>query len=114
MFSQLENLKGKFIEVGKMISDPSVIADNKRYTALNKEYRELEKITTVYDKYTNILSNIASNKQILETENDEEFRDLAKADLVELENEKVRLEDELKMLIVPKEPEDERNVLLEI
>lgn len=97
-----------------MISDPSVIADNKRYTALNKEYRELEKITFVYDKYMNVLANIASNKKILETENDEEFRDLAKADLVELESEKIRLEDELKILIVPKEPEDERNVLLEI
>lgn len=114
MFSQLENLKGKFMEVGKMISDPSVIADNKRYAALNKEYKELGNIVRVYDVYTNILANIDNNKNILETEKDEEFRELAKGDLAELEIEKEQLENELKTLIVPKEPEDERNILLEI
>lgn len=97
-----------------MISDPAVIADNKRYAAFNKEYRELEKITTVYDKYTNVLANIDNNKNILETEKEEDFRELAKADLVELEVQKEKLEEELKILIVPKEPEDERNILLEV
>ncbi|HLP20604.1 MAG TPA: PCRF domain-containing protein, partial [Chitinophagales bacterium] len=114
MFSQLENIKGKFIEVGKTLSDPATMSDMKRFTQLNKEYRELEKVVKVYDEYRNVLANIDTNKQIIATESDEEFRDLAKNDLVQLEAQKQGMEDELKTLLVPKEPEDERNVLMEI
>jgi peptide chain release factor 1 len=114
MFEQIENLRGRFIELGKMISDPAIITDMKRYKQLNKEYRELENILAVYDKYKNVLSNIDNNKSILETEADEEFRELAKTDLVFQEEEKEKFEEELKALLVPKEPEDERNVMLEI
>lgn len=114
MFSQLENLKGKFIEVGKMLSDPATMADMKRFTQLNKEYKELEKVVKVYDAYRIVLGNIDTNKEIISTESDEEFRDMAKNDLAQLETEKEKLEDELKTLLVPKEPEDERNVFMEI
>ncbi len=114
MFQQLDNLKGRFIEVGKMLSDPATIADMKRFTQLNKEYRELEKVVKVYEQYQNVLGNINNNKNILETEKDEEFREMAKGDLVAQEEEKLKLEEELKQLLVPKEPEDERDVLIEI
>lgn len=114
MFTQLDNLKGKFVEIGKTLSDPATMADMKRFTQLNKEYRELEKIVKVYDEYCLVLSNIDNNKNILETEKDEEFREMAKGELSELEVRKTQIEDELKQLLVPKEPEDERNVLLEI
>jgi len=114
MFSQLDNIKGKFIELGKTLSDPATMSDMKRYTQLNKEYRELEKVVIAYDEYHLILGNIENNKNILETEKDEEFRDMAKSELVELEVAKEKQEFELKQLLVPKEPEDERNVLIEI
>jgi peptide chain release factor 1 len=114
MFSQLENIKGKFIEVGKTLSDPAAMSDMKRFTQLNKEYRELEKVVVLYDEYRSVLSNIDTNKEIISTESDEEFRDLAKNDLAELELQKEKLEADLRTLLVPKEPEDERNVLLEI
>lgn len=114
MFTQLENLKGRFIEVGKTLSDPATISDMKRFTQLNKEYRELETIVKVYDEYQNVLANIDNNKKILETEKDEEFREMAKGELDELDVRKTQIEEELKQLLVPKEPEDERNVLLEI
>jgi len=114
MFSQLENIKGKFIEVGKTLSDPTTMSDMKRFTQLNKEYRELEKVVKLYDEYRSVLSNIDTNKEIISTETDEEFRDLAKNDLAELELNKEKLEADLRSLLVPKEPEDERNVLLEI
>jgi peptide chain release factor 1 len=114
MFSQLENIKGKYIEVGKTLSDPAAMADMKRFAQLNKEYKELERIVKVYDRYTLVLGNIETNKQILNTESDEEFRELAKNDLSQLESEKEKIEDELRSLLVPKEPEDERDVLLEI
>ena len=114
MFSQLENIKGKFIEAGKTLSDPATMSDMKRFAQLNKEYRELEKVVLVYDAYRNVLSNIETNRQIISTESDEEFRDLAKNDLSVLETQKGNLEEDLKALLVPKEPEDERDVLLEI
>lgn len=114
MFAQLDNLKGRFEEVGKMLSDPATINDMKRFTQLNKEYRELEKVVKVYEAYKMVLGNIETNKQILNTESDEEFREMAKGDLVLQESEKEKIEDELKQLLVPKEPEDERDVLLEI
>lgn len=114
MFTQLENLKGRFIEVGKTLSDPATISDMKRFTQLNKEYRELETIVKAYDDYQNVLANIDNNKKILETEKDEEFREMAKGELDELDVRKTQIEEELKQLLVPKEPEDERNVLLEI
>ncbi len=114
MFAQFDNLKGRYVEVGKMISDPSIVSDMKRYKQLNKEYKELDTILKVYDNYQNVLANINNNKNILDTEKDEEFRDLAKADLLFLEEEKVKYEEELKSLLVPKEEEDERDILLEI
>lgn len=114
MFKQLENLKGRFEEIGKTLSDPSTVSDMKRFTQLNKEYRELGKVVEVYDAYKMVLGNIETNKQILNTESDEEFRDMAKGDLLAQEEAKERIEAELKQLLVPKEPEDERDVMIEI
>jgi peptide chain release factor 1 len=114
MFSQLENIKGKFIEVGKTLSDPATMSDMKRFAQLNKEYKELEKVVKLYDQLQLVLGNIETNKEIINTESDEEFRELAKNDLAQLELQKEKLEDDLRTLLVPKEPEDERDVLLEI
>ena len=114
MFSQLENIKGKYIEVGKALSDPAATSDMKRFAQLNKEYKELEKVVNIFEKYKLVLGNIDTNKQILNTESDEEFRELAKNDLAQLETEKEKHEAALRSLLVPKEPEDDRNVLLEI
>src|ERR1019366_10804288 len=114
MFSQLENIKGKFIEVGKTLSDPAATQDMKRFAQLNKEYRELEKVVNIYERYKLVLGNIDTNRQILNTESDEEFRELAKNDLAQLETDKEKIEDELRTLLVPKEPEDDRDILLEI
>jgi peptide chain release factor 1 len=114
MFDQIENLRGKFIETGKALSDPATMSDMKRFTQLNKEYKELGNLVAVYDKYKMVLANIENNKAILETEKDEEFREMAKGDLTLQEEEREKLETELKSLLVPKDPEDDRNVLLEI
>jgi peptide chain release factor 1 len=114
MFDQIENLRGKFIELGKALSDPATMADMKRYAQLNKEYKELANIVAVYDHYLLVLANIDNNKKILDTEKDEEFRDMAKADLIQQQAEQEKLEADLKSLLVPRDPEDERDVMLEI
>ncbi len=114
MFEKVELLRGRFTEVGKMLMDPGATSDMKRFAKLNKEYRELDNVVKVYDEYKLVMANIDSSKQVLENESDEDFRTMAKEELVSLDEQRLVLEERLKQLLIPKEPEDERNVLLEI
>jgi peptide chain release factor 1 len=90
------------------------MADMKRYVSLNKEYRDLEPIVVSYDKYKNILSNIASSKKLLASEKDDEMRDMAKLEIESLEEKQEELEMEIKLLLVPADPQDNKNAVLEI
>ncbi|MDX9854146.1 MAG: peptide chain release factor 1 [Tenuifilaceae bacterium] len=111
---RLEGLRHKFEEIGQQITDPAVMADMKKFVALNKEYRELEPIVEAYDKYKNILSNINSSKEILVTEKDDEMREMAKMEIDTLEDEQTALEEEIKLLLIPADPQDGKNAVLEI
>lgn len=101
-------------EVAKMIVDPEVISDNKKYAQLSKEYKDLEEIDEAYGRYKNVLDNIDSSKEILRDEKDEEFREMAKQELQSLEKEQESLQEKVKFLLVPKDPEDSKNAILEI
>jgi peptide chain release factor 1 len=90
------------------------MADMKKYVSLNKEYRDLEPIVEAYDKYKNILSNIQSSKLLLNTEKDEEMREMAKMEIESLEEEQEQLETAIKLLLVPADPQDSKNAVLEI
>ena len=114
MIEKLELIRERFNEVGKMIVDPDIIADMKRYVRLNKEYKDLEKIVREFEKYEDVLSNIKTNKEIISTESDPDFKMMAEDDLGELEVRKVELEESLKKLLIPKEPEDSKNCVMEI
>jgi len=114
ILDKLEGIKLRFEEVGQLITDPAIISDMKRYVKLNKEYKDLEPIVEAYYKYKNILSNIKSAKEILATEKDEEMREMAKMELEELEEQVEPLESEIKLLLLPKDPEDDKNAILEI
>lgn len=114
ILEKLEGVKLRFEEVGQLITDPEVISDMKRYVKLNKEYKDLEPLVEAYEKYKNILSNIKDAKEILATEKDEEMRDMAKMELDELEGQVEPLEEEIKILLLPKDPEDDKNAILEI
>ncbi|MEE4198854.1 MAG: peptide chain release factor 1 [Bacteroidales bacterium] len=114
ILDKLEGIKLRFDEVGQLITDPDIIADMKRYVKLNKEYRDLEPIVEAYGDYKNILSNIQTAKDILATEKDEEMREMAKMELAELEEKIDPLEEKIKLLLLPKDPEDEKNAILEI
>lgn len=113
MIEKLELIKERFGEVSKMIVDPEVIADMKRYVKLNKEYKSLGKIVEEYDKYQEVIENISNNKEIIATEDDPEFKQMAEEDLKELEPRKAELEENLKQLLIPKDPEDEKNCVME-
>ena len=114
MLDKLHAIKERWEEVGKMIVDPEVISDMKRYVKLNKEYKDLEVIVKAYEEYANVLENITSSKEILANEKDEDFREMAKAELDELGTRKTELEEEIKILMIPKEPEDAKNAVVEI
>ena len=114
LLQKLEFIKDRWQEVGKLIVDPEVINDMKRYIKLNKEYKDLEPLATAHDNYKNTLENIASSKDILDNEKDEEFRDMAKIELDELQDTKERIEEEIKFLLIPKDLEDAKNAVVEI
>jgi peptide chain release factor 1 len=114
MLDKLESIKVRFDQVQDMLSQPDVVGDMKRFTQLNKEYKELQKIVDKYYEYRNLVGNIDNNKQLLSTEKDEEMREMAKAELDEMMPLVEPMEQEIRMLLVPKDPEDEKNVVLEI
>lgn len=114
MIDKLEAIKSRFNEVGQKLIEPDAMADMKKYSRLSKEYKDLEKIVTKYDAYKKILDNIKSAKSLLETEKDPEFREMAKSELDELYPQKEVMEDELKQMLIPKDPKDSKNAILEI
>lgn len=114
ILQKLELINERFEEVGTKILDPSIINDMDRYVKLNKEYKDLLQIVEVYKEYKNVLGNIASSKQILDSNEDAELKEMAKMELDELIPRKEELDEEIKVLLIPKDPEDDRNVLLEL
>lgn len=114
LLGKLEAIHFRFVEVGKMITDPDIISDMDRYVKLNKEYRDLEEVDTAYKNYKNILDNLKSAKELLEIETDPEMREMAKMEIDSLENQRPELEEEIKMLLIPKDPEDDKNAILEL
>ncbi len=111
---KLQAINDRWEDVGNQIVDPDVIADMDKYVKLNKEYKELEPIVIAYKEYKNVLDNIASSKEILENEQDEEFKEMAKMELDELVERKEVMDEEIKMLLIPKDPEDSKDVIVEI
>ncbi len=114
ILDKLEGVKIRFIEVGEQITDPEIISDMKKYVKLTKEYKNLEPVVAAYDTYMNIVSNIKDSKQIIAEEDDEEMREMAKMELNDLESKIAPLEEEIKLLLLPQDPEDDKNAVLEI
>lgn len=114
MIDKLEEKKRRFEEVGELIVRPDAMSDMKKYSEISKEYKDLEKIVVKYDAYQNILSNIKNAKDVISNEKDKEFKDMAKMELEELEEEQVALEEELRHMLIPKDPNDSKDIILEI
>lgn len=114
LLQKLEAIHYRFIEVGKMIVDPDIIANMDRYVKLNKEYKELEEIDTIYLEYKNLLDNIRSSRELLAVEADPEMKQMAKDEIETLEDKKPALEDSIKLLLIPKDPEDDKDAIMEL
>lgn len=114
ILERLEGVKQRFIEVGDLLTHPDILSDMKKYVRLNKEYKELQPVVEAYEKFRLALSNIESARKILATEKDEELREMAKIELDELAERIPEMEEEIKILIIPSDPQDEKNAVMEI
>ena len=114
LLKKLDLIQVRFEEVSTLITDPDIIGDMTRYVKLNKEYKDLEEIVTCYKDYVNVVSNIKNAKELLATEKDPEYREMAEMELDELGPKKDALEEQIKFLLIPKDPEDDKNVILEL
>lgn len=114
MIEKLEGLKHRFEEVSQLIVQPDIVTDMKKYSELNKEYKDLEKVVLRYKAYTEAKSNLENAKEVLASEKDPDFREMAKSEIDELQPRIESIEEELKILLIPKDPNDSKNVILEI
>jgi peptide chain release factor 1 len=114
MLDKLASVKERYEHLEQLLSDPEVTSDMERFTKISKDYRGLEPLVKAYDAYAKVLSDIQGSREILSTERDPELLDMAKEELALAEPEKTRLEEEIRILLIPKDPEDEKNAVLEI
>ncbi|MBS1743391.1 MAG: peptide chain release factor 1 [Bacteroidetes bacterium] len=113
MLDKLDAIKAKFDDIGVALTNPEIVSNNKKFGALSKEYRSLGKIVSARNEYVKVLDDIEFNKEVLSSD-DEEMRGMAKTELPELEIKKEALEKELRNMLIPKDPYDEKNAILEI
>ena len=114
LLEKYESIRHRFEEVQQQITDPAVIADMKRYVKLNQEYKSLEKLLNAFKEYKGMVENIQSGKEILAEESDEELREMAREEMEMAEERIPEMEKKIKMLLVPADPEDSKNAILEI
>ncbi len=114
LLNRLNDLAVRFEEVSTLITDPNVISDQKRFVRLTKEYKELEDILRVQSEYVQHLNNIEEGKRILENEKDQDLREMAKEEIEGSQGMLSELEEKIKLLLIPEDPEDEKNAIVEI
>jgi peptide chain release factor 1 len=114
ILDKLEGVKQRFIDVGELLTNPEVLSDMEKYVKLNKEYKSLQPIIEAYEKYKLVLANVASTKELLGVEKDEEMREMAKIEFEQLNSQVPEMEEEIKLLLIPVDPEDEKDAVIEI
>src|SRR5688572_16930652 len=114
MIEKLEEIKLRFEEVGQLLAQPETMKDMKKFSQLSKEYRDLEKIVVKYKQLKDVRNHLQQAKEILQKEKDEEIRQIAKMEIDDLSPKAESIETELKELLIPKDPNDDKNVMLEI
>jgi peptide chain release factor 1 len=113
MLDKLEAINARFNDLGVALTNPEIIADNKKFGQLSKEYRSLEKIVNVYNDYRRVLDDVEFYREAL-SGNDEEMRELAKIELPEVEEKRDKMEASIRQMLIPKDPQDEKNAIIEI
>lgn len=113
-YDQLQKIEDRYKELGELMSDPEVIADTNRFMKLSKEEADLRETVEVYQRYKKVENDISEDEEMLSENLDEEMTELAKEELAGLKQEKAELEDRIKILLLPKDPNDDKNIIMEI
>ena len=114
MVEKLKLVENRFAELSELIIQPEIISDQKRYIQISKEYKDLKKIIDKGEVYKNLLENKSEAQEIISIEKDDEMIEMAKMQLEEVEAELPKIEGDLKVLLIPKDPDDSKNVVVEI
>ncbi len=114
MIDKLEGIYKRWLDIGEQMNEPSVMSDMKRFIKLNKDYKNLQPIVDAYKEYANVLANIDSTKEVLKTEKDNEFREMAKKELHELTEKRDVMEEDIRFMLIPQDPQDDKNAMVEI
>ena len=113
MLDRLEAIKARFDQLGVALTNPAIVGNNKRFAETSKEYRSLEKVVIAYEEYKKVLDDVTMYREALNG-TDEELRELAKEELPVSEEKKVKMESTIRQMLIPKDPQDDKNAILEI
>ena len=113
MVDKLEAIKARFEDLGVALSNPAIVSDNQKFSAMSREYKSLEKIVQSYEDYKKLMDDLEFNQEALHGD-DAELRDLAKVETAGLEEKKEQMEAHIRQLLIPKDPQDEKNAIIEI
>ncbi len=114
LLSKLEEVQQKYEQIASDLTQPEVVTNQKKYVRLHKEYKNLQPVVETYKVYKNVLNNLETNKKMLEEEKDEELREMVKEEINELTKQIDELEEKIKILLLPENPEDDKNAIMEI
>src|SRR5699024_8474438 len=114
MYDQLQSIEDRYEELGELLSDPAVISDTKRFMELSKEEANTRETVEVYRRYKQVVEGISDDEELLSENLDAEMAEMAKEELSDLKKEKEVLEDRIKILLLPKDPNDDKNIIMEI
>ncbi len=114
MLDKLEAINARYLELEKEINDPNIMSDMKRFVKLSKDYKDLQPVIEAYKEYKDIIGNIANCKDILSNEKDEEFRNMAKEELASYTEKRDKLEEDIRLMLIPADPQDHKNAVFEI
>ncbi|MDY0078791.1 MAG: peptide chain release factor 1 [Bacteroidales bacterium] len=114
IIDKLETINRRWEEMSEQLSDPAVMSDMKRYVKLNKDYKDLEPVVQAFKEYKTVISNIENAREIIKKEKDEDFREMAREELEVFEERKEKLEEDIRILLIPKDPQDDKNAVVEI
>src|SRR6056297_413449 len=113
MFANLEEVVDRFHEVESLLADPAIMGDQQRYRELSKEHADLNDLVKIYHRYQQVCHEVVGNRELMQ-DSDPEMKELAKAELPELEEQQQALEEQIRVLLLPKDPNDDKNIILEI
>lgn len=114
LLDKLKEIKEKYDGINEQLSDPEIVSNQEKLIELSKKRSELTELVDAYNNLMDVMKNIEENKEIISSSDDDELKEMAEAELGELEGKKIKLEDDIKTLLIPKDPDDDKNVIMEI